>query len=206
MNKYYVDELIGIPKYELEDEDLLNAFYILDADNVIIRCVFEKNNILIGYIVTLKEIGKGIMFPDPINNDAILEYGNFTIDDVGYKGITDDLIEGNLGNESAYNYYWECHYLSRVGNFDGFVVAILPYGFLETDADSLMILVGFGKEHNIFGEDIDINKEIAKYRKILHPNTLGIINADYSNRIHPYIKDEDMMTYWSACVNDFMEN
>lgn len=208
MTKYYVDELIGTPKYELLDEDLINAFYSLDDENVIIRCIFEEGDLLVGYIVTVREIDKGIKFPDPMYKDEMLEYGNVTIETVGYKGISDDLIEGNLGNDIAYDYYWECHYLSHIGNFNGFIVAILPYGFWEDDSYYIMELVGFSEAelNNMFGEDVDIDKEISKCKEILHPNTFGIINPDYCDRIHPYIKNIDMMTYWSACVNDFMEN
>lgn len=105
MNKYYVDELIGTPKYELMDEDLINAFYSLDDEDVIIRCIFEESNLLVGYIVTVKEIDKGIRFPNPINNDEMFEYGNVTIKTVGYAGLPSNLLEGNLGNDIAYNYY-----------------------------------------------------------------------------------------------------
>lgn len=84
----------------------------------------------------------------------------------------------------------------------------MPYGFLESDSYLLMELVGFNEValNNMCGEDVDVGKEISKCKEILHPNTFGIINTDYSDRIHPYIKNIDMMTYWIACVDDFRDN
>lgn len=205
MNKQYVDELIGIPRYELIDEDLVNAFYELNNEEVIIRCIFEKDNILVGYIITVNNINSSIKFPHPARHlYKDLEYGNGTIEDIGYNGYYDE-IKGNLGNDIAYNYYWECHHLSNIEDSNGFIIAILPYGFWEDDSWHLMQLItDSGWDiYNVLEEDNNINKEIFNYRKILHPNTFGIINVYYCDRINPYIKNDDMMSYWSACVNDF---
>ena len=51
MSEEYVKEMLGIPVYRLEEQQLINEFYILEK-TIIIRCVFEERGVLVGYIVT----------------------------------------------------------------------------------------------------------------------------------------------------------
>lgn len=202
MSEEYVKEMLGIPVYRLEEQQLINEFYILEK-TIIIRCIFEERGVLVGYIVTAKQADKSIEFPDPMHNGGVLKYGSSTInvsESDTYKG---EMI-ANLGNGDAYNYYWQCYHLVHVEEVSGFIVAILPYGFYEENANELMKFAGADKVmlsaySNI---EVDLEDKILEYKEQLHPNTYGVIDIDYKESIYPYI---DHM-YWESCVKRLMED
>lgn len=203
MHEEYVKEMLGTPMYQLSDNQLMNEFYVLE-ENIIIRCIFEENHSMVGYIVTAKKADESIEFPDPMHNNMALEYGCSTIDSSEsdtYKGE----MTANLGNGDAYNYYWQCYHLVHVEEVNGFIVAILPYGFFEMDSCELMKLVGADEimlsEYARVG--IDVDKKISDYKRQLHPNTYGIIDIDYKEYIYPYI--DDKAVYWESCVKKLLE-
>lgn len=202
MSEEYVKEMLGIPVYRLEEHHLINEFYILE-NTVIIRCIFEEQGFLVGYIVTTKQADESIEFPDPMHNGKTLKYGYSTISDSEsdtYRGE----IMANLGNGDAYNYYWQCYHLVHVEEVSGFIVAILPYGFYEENTNELMKFAGADKimlsaYSNI---EVDLEDKISDYKKQLHPNTYGIIDIEYKESIYPYIDD----MYWESCIKRFMED
>lgn len=203
LHEEYVKELLGTPMYQLSDNQLINEFYVLD-EKIIIRCIFEENHSMVGYIVTAKKADESIEFPDPMHNNMVLKYGYSTIDSFEsdtYKGE----MTANLGNGDAYNYYWQCYHLVHTEEVNGFIVAILPYGFYEKYSCELMRLVGADEimlsEYAKVG--IDVDKMISDYKKQLHPNTYGVIDIDYKEYICPYIYDKAV--YWESCVKKFLE-
>lgn len=212
MTKEYIKELMGVPLYELTDSGLSNLFYLIEDDTVIIRCIFSEDDGMVGYLVTVRKIvdapDKAIEFFNPMQGNAPLRFGYSTIEHTETEG-EDAEITANLGNGGEYNYYWQCYHLLYTKGFDGFIVAILPYGFYENEADMLMKLVGADDKMlsalKVQEEELqkaDVDEVIANYKKKVHPNTYGIIDMNYKEDICPYIKNA---LYWESCVEKFME-
>ncbi len=204
MSEEYIKEMLGTPKFQLLDHQLDNEFYVLE-ENIIIRCIFEENHSMVGYIVTAKQADESIEFPDPTHNDKALKFGYNTISSSEYETYNDKPL-ANLGNGNAYNYYWQCYQLVQAKEASGFVIAILPYGFYEKDSYELMRLAGADEiMMSVYTEnEIDVERKISEYKEELHPNTYGIIDIDYKEYIYPYIDDKAI--YWEACVDKLMED
>lgn len=207
MNKNYVNELIGTPEYYFDEEELSNLFYVMEADKVIIRCIFTNEDLMVGYIVTAQNKDEQIEFPDPKYDNRVLKYGSSTFKYADYDK-PDDKPDAGMGNDVAYNYYWQCYPLLEQEGFNGFIAAILPYGFYEEGAETLMGAVWAKKESlpalNNIGFDVD--EEISKYKEILNPNTYGIIDMNYKDKINPCIENEKDISRWQIFVNGLLDN
>lgn len=194
-SKKYINSLLGIPRFEFIDNDLCNSFYPLDY--IIVRCVFDEDGLLVGFFVTAKQPNYKIEFIDPINAKQVYKFGKDTIAD---SSLSDAIIKANVGVGSggiSKSFYWEYNYLFGVGNHKGFIVAILPYGFIESESYNLMFEIGV--------EPIDTER-INHYRKIFCPNTYGIIDSNYENLINPYIENSEKDVLWAECVNNLIND
>lgn len=209
MNKKYIEELLGTPIYTFTENGLINNFYVLKSENVVIRCIFKEDESMAGYLVTVNKIteknDEAIQFSNPMNGGMELKYGYSTIDEIeseDYKGK----IIANYGNGGEYNYYWQ--YYQVLYKNCGFIVAILPYGFYENSTDMLMELVDAQVNNNkkkLMAYEADgghVDEAISIFKKYVHPNTYGIINMDYAEYINPCIEDDS----WKECVEDLLKN
>lgn len=196
-SKEYINSILGIPRFEFIDNNLLNSYYSLE--HIIVRCVYNEYDSMVGYFVTDKRGNAKIKFKDPLNEDNVYIFGKDTFNSSIPK--YDKLLAnmGNGGGALARMYYWEYTYMSGVGDFKGFIVAIMPYGFIENESINFTLyssLLEYGEEF------IDYEK----YRKQLHPNTYGIIESSYKEQIYPYIENSEDSFLWIECVNNLRKD
>lgn len=197
-SKKYIEELLGIPRFEFLDTELSNVFYSLDL--AVIRCVFDKNDLLIGYFVTSKYANSKIEIKDPFANGEMIVFGENTFEPDVYQEAVIDGYVGMGGSAAINTYYWEYNYMYGVGLYRGYVAAIFPYGFIEKDSYSLMTAAIL--------QSID-SQEIYDYRNTLHPNTIGIMDSNYEGIIKPYMPNDGDYVLWIECmmklINDVQE-
>ena len=190
-SKNYIISLMSAPRFEFLDNGLCNSFFPLE--HIIVRCVFDKNDVLIGYFITAKEENTSIEIYDPIDEDKRLVFGQDTYDTFSYA---DSIKEGSIANgglAQANTYYWEYTYLCGTGKYQNYVVADFPYGFGEAGAISIM---GAGENPSKYADLLE------SYRKTFHPNTYGIVDPKYMDMIKPYIQDRDLEVLWVSCVDN----
>ena len=207
MNRNFVSELIGTPEYCFYEEELSNMFYVMETDKIIIRCIFTSEDLMAGYIVTAQSEDGRIEFPDPKYDNRVLKYGSSTFKYAEYDK-PDDKPDAGMGNDVAYNHHWQCYPLLDKEGYSGCIATILPYGFYEAESDALMGAAWAKKESlsALNGIGFDVEKEISKCKEILHPNTYGIIDMNYKDKINPCIENEKDVSHWQIFVKNVSED
>lgn len=197
-SQIYIEDLLGIPIFKFIDKEVSNMFYSLDL--VVIRCIFDKNDSLIGYFVTAKYLDSKIEIQGPLANDEIIVFGENTFEPDVYPEAVIDGYVGMGGSAAINTYYWEYNYMYGVGLYRGYVAAIFPYGFIEDKSYELMTAA--------IMQSTD-SQEIFDYRNTLHPNTIGIIDSNYKDIIRPYMPNDEDYNLWIECmmklINDVQE-
>lgn len=184
-SKEYINTLIGIPQYEMEDSGLINALY--DYNNVIFRVVFDKN-MCVAYFVTVR--GK----------NSLLKFKNFNAK-LGKDTYTDifDIdpynLEASITNGTdAYVYYWENFYNGSSTLYNDWVLGYLPYGFDNKNSNNLLLKTWEyeGAENETVKE-----KQVHELRNKAKPNTIGCILSKYKDTIGPVIENDEWITWVS---------
>ena len=208
MNRDYIIEFMGTPICKLLDNGLSNLFFLLEEDDVVIRCVFSEEDSLVGYFVTVKKIaeesGQVLEFPNPMSYGESLRYGHSTVADTE-SGGEESIVAANMGTGGENNYYWQRFHLLYTKGFDGFIVAAFPYGFYEYESDMLMELTSADEKRlkAIIAEEAEKlgmkeNEVLPYYKSTAHPNTYGVINMKYEEKIGPSICEA---MEWEACLD-----
>lgn len=196
-SKDYIEQMLGIPRFEFYNENITNSFYSLER--VVIRFVFD-GEYLVGYFITVKNVNSGIEINDPVVDDKQIKFGECTFEQCGYSDSFGTVIDGCvcMGGVAAINtYYWEYGYMYGYGLYRDYVTGIFPYGFIETDSYDLMCIA----------YDKTIESEIiTKYREELHPNTFGIMDSHYENIIKPYMYNDKDYILWVECMMKLIED
>lgn len=192
-DKGYIEDLLGKARFEFYDNELENSFYPLI--HVIIRCIYNEDESLVAYFVTAKTPNTNIQFYGLSYSGEAIKFGYATFYPEGYPYA---VIDGNLGLGSVTyinTYYWE--YSVLPGSHKCFVAAILPYGFLEKDSADLMLCAMDGSTES---------EKLFNYRKNLHPNTFGVMDAQYDSIIKPFMPNEDDYMLWIEGMTSLLEN
>lgn len=194
-SKEYIEHILGIPRFEFSDVELTNSFYSLE--HVVLRFVFDKNELLVGYFVTAKFEDSKIKISAPLSNGEIIIFGENTFAPELYPEAVIDGCVGMLGNAAINTYYWEYNYMYGVGLYKTYVAAIFPYGFTEPDSYSLMNAASMKSVES---------SEIFNYRNTLHPNTIGMIDSNYVDIIKPYMQNSENTILWIECMMKLIED
>ena len=208
MDKDYIIKFMGAPIFKLVDNGLCNLFFLLEEDDVVIRCVFSEDDSLVGCFVTLQKIveepDQALEFPNPMLSGQSLRYGYSTVADTESRG-EESVVTANMGNGGEENYYWQRFHLLYPKGYDGFIVASLPYGFYEYESDKLMELIsadGKRLEFLIAEESLKLgvkeNEVLPYYKSMAHPNTYGVLYMKYDEKIDPCISES---LEWEACLS-----
>lgn len=196
-SKEYIEQMLGIPRFEFHDGGISNSFYSLDR--VVLRFVFDGGS-LVGYFITVKTIDSGIEMRNPIIKNEKIKFGENTFVQCEYSDPMSTVIDGcvGAGGGAAINtYYWEYGYMYGVGLYRDYVTGIFPYGFTETNSYDLMSVA--------YNETIE-SDTISEYRKILHPNTFGIMDSHYEDIIKPYMDNDKDNILWIECMMKLIED
>lgn len=188
-SKEYIESIFGKPRFEFGDSELINSFYSLKY--IVIRFVFDKNESLVGYFVTSKYKDSKIKIRGPLSNGEIIVIGENTFEPESY---TEAVVSGGvgMGGMSAINtYYWEYSFMYGVGLYKTYVAAIFPYGFTESESYNLMSIAAMESAES---------QEIFNYREKLHPNTIGMMDSNYTETIKPYMANDDNYILWIECM------
>lgn len=103
-----------------------------------------------------------------------------------------------MGGMAAINtYYWEYSFMYGVGLYKTYVAAIFPYGFTESESYNLMSIAAMESAES---------QEIFNYREKLHPNTIGMMDSNYTETIKPYMANDDNYILWIECMMKLIED
>ena len=166
---------------------------------MVLRFVFDGGS-LVGYFITVKTIDSGIEMRNPIIKNEKIKFGENTFVQCEYSDPMSTVIDGcvGAGGGAAINtYYWEYGYMYGVGLYRDYVTGIFPYGFTETNSYDLMSVA--------YNETIE-SDTISVYRKILHPNTFGIMDSHYEDIIKPYMDNDKDNILWIECMMKLIED
>lgn len=184
-SKEYINTLIGIPQYEIEDSGLINALY--DYNNVIFRVVFDKN-MCVAYFITVR---------DKYN---LLDFKNFNAK-LGKGTYTDNFdmdpynLEASITNGTdAFVYYWEKFYNGSSTLYNDWVLGYLPYGFDDENSNDLLLKTW---EYERSENETVKEEQVHEYRIKAKPNTIGCILTKYKDTINPVIENDEWITWVS---------
>lgn len=184
-SKEYINTLIGIPQYEMEDSGLINALY--DYNNVIFRVVFDKN-MCVAYFITVRDKNN---FLDFKNFNAKLGKDTYT---VIFDANPYNLEAGISNGTDAYVYYWENFYSGASTLYNDWVLGYSTYGFNDENSDKLL-----AKTWDLELSENEAVKEeqVHEYRIKAKPNTIGCILTKYKDTIKPVIENDEWITWVS---------
>lgn len=187
----YMNYNLGVPIIEFaEENELRNCFYKLNT--VTIRGVFDENK-LIAYFITITDKNRELFLSEfvPFYNNEKL--GTFSFSQID-NSEEPDYIDGNVSANLVYSYYYETYYNGNPGEYNYYCYAILPYGFIDKDSGDLL----FDSSEYFINSVKSPSIELFKYERILaRPNSIGIIDVNYIDKINPIFPNDDWNWYTS---------
>lgn len=180
-NEIYINSLFGTPKVSefTIDTKLKNNFYVL-KDSVL-RAVFD-NEKLVAYFITITDNKRKILLKAHYQDNYVLGnvyYGNLTYT------IDHALVRVTASGKETF--YCEWYFLGGPGNYNYYTYSIMNYGSFKGKNEAQLINQAHKQsiKNDDYSELLSAKsiKNILKYRENACPNTFGIVDECYADKI-----------------------
>ncbi len=182
----YLNSMFGIPIINEIGGEKREVYYKLD--DAVLRCIFD-NDELIAYIITVNSKN---MYSVKANlyTEAPLKLLQFSYSDFSKNA---GKIEWNVpANNDDYAYYQEIFYGAGPADYNYFIIG--NYKDYRKESVYNELLSWLASDLSQTPENID-KKRLQKYRKMLKPNTYGMIKEGYENDIDIIGDNDNIRNY-----------